>query len=81
MNNLRANLVKSEYQNENNKFYTQIFNAEMVPDICNDFFVSYMEPYQFFGLHKEELIELIQHFCYWLFVKRFTQSHLTLVDE
>ena len=80
INTLRENSVKKEDQTENNKLYTQIYNAETVPEICNDFFVEFMEPYQLFGLNKEELIELIQHFCYWLYSKQYTQSHLTLLD-
>jgi hypothetical protein len=80
INTLRESNVKQEDQSENNKLYTQIYNAETVPEICNDFFVEFMEPYQFFGLNKEELIELIQHFCYWLYSKQYTQSHLTLLD-
>lgn len=81
INTLRANLVKKEDQDEKNKLYTQIYNAETVPEICNDFFVDFMDPYEFFGLYKEELIELIQHFCYWLYSKKYTQSHLTLLDS
>ena len=80
INTLRENNIKKEDQSENNKLYTQIYNAETVPEICNDFFVEFMEPYKFFGLNKEELIELIQHFCYWLYSKQYTQSHLTLLD-
>ena len=81
INSLRKNMVKSEHQSENKQFYTQIYNAETVPEICNDFFVEFMEPYEFFGLYKYELIELIQHFCYWLYSKQYTQSHLTLLDN
>ena len=81
INTLRKNLVKKEDQSENNKLYTEIYNAETVPEICNDFFLEFMEPSSFFGLNKEELIELIQHFCYWLYLKQYTQSHLTLLDN
>ena len=78
INNLRKDLLKTEHQN---KLYTQVYNAETVPEICNDFFIEFMEPYDFFGLHKMELIELVQHFCYWLYSKQYTQSHLTLLDN
>ena len=78
INNLRKNLIKAEYQN---KSYSQIYNAETVPEICNDFFLEFMEPYDYFGMNKDELIELVQHFCYWLYYKRFTKSHLTLLDN
>jgi len=81
INTLRKNLVKNEDKDEKNQLYTQIYNAETVPEICNDFFVEFMEPFDFFGLYKEELIELIQHFCYWLFSNQYAQSHLTLLDS
>jgi hypothetical protein len=79
INTLRQNLVRKEDQNLNKTLYTEIYNAETVPEICNDFFVEFMEPANFFGLNKDELIELIQHFCYWLYSKQYTQSHLTLL--
>ncbi len=80
INTLRKNFVKNEKNEEKNKFYTQVYNAETVPEICNDFFVEFMEPHDFFGMLKDELIELIQHFCYWLYSKQYTQSHLTLLE-
>ena len=76
----KKNFVKNEKNEEKNKFYTQVYNAETVPEICNDFFVEFMEPHDFFGMLKDELIELIQHFCYWLYSKQYTQSHLTLLE-
>lgn len=79
VNKLRKELVKKEDQTEVNQVYSQIYNAETIPEICNDFFVDFMEPYEYFGLNQDELIELIQHFCYWLYIKRYTQSHLTLL--
>ena len=81
VNSLRNNLIKNEDKSENKQLYSQIYNAETIPEICNDFFVEFMEGHQFFGLNKEELIELIQHFCYWLYSKQYTQSHLTLLDS
>ena len=57
INKLRNNLVKNEDKTVKKQLYTQIYNAETVPEICNDFFVEFMEPYGCFGLYKEELIE------------------------
>ena len=79
INKLRAEFVQNN-DDTNKRWYTQIYNAETVPEICNDFFMEFMEPHNFFGMLKTELIELIQHFCYWLFSKQYTQSHLTLLD-
>ena len=78
INKLRANLVKKE---ESNKLYSEIYNSENVPEICNDFVLEFMEPYDYFGLNKDELIELIQHFCYWLNLKQYTQLNLSLLNN
>ena len=81
INKLRANLVKKEEQSETNKLYSQIYNSEYVPEICNDFVLDFMEPFDYFGLNKDELIEIIQHFCYWLYSKQYTQLHISLINN
>lgn len=60
-------------------YFTQNNNAEIVPDMCNDFITDFMEPKDYYGLDTMELIELIQHLCHWLFSKNYTTSRLTLV--
>ena len=46
-------------------------NPEGLPDLCNEFYGDFLEPNNFFGIEdqdqKDEIIELIQHFCIWLF--------------
>ena len=41
-----------------------------------------MEPNNFFGIYepneKSEIIEIIQHFCIWLFKNEYTKSKLSL---
>ena len=78
INKLRDNLVKKE---EQNKAYSEIYNCENVPEMFNDFVLEFMEPYDYFGLNKDELVELIQHFCYWLNLKQYTQLHLSLLNN
>ncbi len=77
INKSKANLVKKE----ENKSYSQIFNSENVPEIFNEFILEFMEPYDYFGLNKDELIELIQHFCYWLNIKQYTQLNISLLNN
>lgn len=64
--------------------YTQQYNADQVPDLCNEFITDFLENANFFGMNSEEdrneFIEIIQHFCYWLFKKSFTSSKLTLLS-
>ena len=67
-------------KNNENKTFCQLFNAEIIPELCNEFCLDFMEPYDYFGLNKEELIELIQHFCYWLNAKQYTQLQLGLIN-
>lgn len=78
----RKGTVEKECQNEEGKEtmeYTQIYDAENIPEMCNEFYIEFMEPQNFFGLNQNELIELIQHFCYWLYYNHYTQSQLTLL--
>ena len=75
----KKDLVKEEYKTEKHKEYSQLFSAEAIPESCNDFFLEFMQQKQYFGLKEKELIELAQHFCFWLYFNKFTHSYLTLL--
>jgi len=81
INQKKKETVRKELETENKKEYTQIFNAENIPDICNDFYIEFMEPKNFFGLNQNELIEVIQHYCFWLYSNKYTQAHLFLLQN
>ena len=81
VNQKKKELVKKDIISDNKKEYSQLFNAESIPDICNDFYIEFMEPKNFFGLNQDELIEVIQHFCYWLYNNKYTQAHLYLLPN
>jgi hypothetical protein len=74
----KKDMVTDDIITENKTEFTQLFNGEEISELCNDFFLDFMEPNKFFGLNKEELIELIQHFCFWLYTNMYSSSHLTL---
>ena len=44
-----------------------------------------MEPNNFFNLNNEnemnEILDLIQHFCIWLFKNEYTKSKLSLANN
>jgi hypothetical protein len=65
------------------KEYSSLFGADSIPDLANEFITEFMENNDYFGIHSEddrnELIELIQHFCNWLFKNDYTQSRLALM--
>ena len=64
----------------NEKYF--IFATKFVI-LCNEFFSNFLEKYQFFDFNDEdkgELIEIIQHFCFWLFINCHTKSKLSLAS-
>jgi len=81
INQRKNESIRNDLQTEDKKEYTQIYNAENIPDICNDFYIEFMEPKNFFGLNQNELIEVIQHYCFWLYSKKYTQAHLFLLQN
>lgn len=64
------------------KTVTNVITPEGLPDLCNEFYGEFMEPNFFFGIKEEkeksEIIEIIQHFCIWLFKNEYTKSKLSL---
>ena len=81
INMQKRNMVTNEIITENKNEFTELFNAEEIAETCNDFFLDFMEPHRFFGLNKEELIELVQHFCFWLYTNMYSPAHLTLLKN
>jgi hypothetical protein len=74
---------KLETSNEQGVEYSEVQGAESAPDLCNEFVTEYMEPNSYFGMNSEEdkyeFIELIQHFCHWLFESGYTSSRLSVL--
>ena len=70
-----AEILKKEFSAYN--------NAETLPDLCNEFVTEFMELNNYFGIEsvhdRDEIIDIIQHFCAWLFLKGYTASRLTKV--
>ena len=80
-----VNGIQAEKNNEKygEKEYSSIENAEIFPEQCNEFFSNFLEKNHFFDFSdddKNELIEIIQHFCYWLFLNGYTKSKLSLAS-
>ena len=73
-----------DIKEEEQKSFTDILNPEGLPDLCNEFYGEFLELNNFFDLNesdeKNEIIEIIQHFCLWLFKKEYTKSKLSLAS-
>ena len=71
-------------EGEEKKAVTDSYSPEGLPDLCNEFYGEFLEPNNFFGLNEEneknEIIEIIQHFCIWLFKCEYTKSKLSLAN-
>ena len=80
INNFKKMVIKEEYKNEKDNTFSQLFSAEGIPESCNDFFLEFLQPKAYFGNKSDEFIELAQHFCFWLYSQKYTQSYLTLMD-
>ena len=81
VNNFNIEKV-DEIENGIRKEYTEINNAEDVPDSSNEFITDFLEPdtkNEDFGFSKEESIELTQNLCYWMYDNNFTCSKLSLI--
>ena len=62
---------------------TNYKSPEGLPDLCNEFYGEFLVPNNFFGFYGndiDEFIEIIQHFCAWLFKNEYTKSKLTLAN-
>ena len=78
-------LSKNKEKSEKEKaVVTNTLPPEGLPDLCNEFYGEFMEPNNFFGIYeaeeKNEIVEIIQHFCIWLFKNEYTKSKLSLAS-
>ena len=81
-NSNNENNANENNEKENSIEYSMIDSPESLPDFCNEFYSDFLEANDFFCIKNEddrnELIELLQHFCYWLFDKKYTNLRLSL---
>ena len=77
------NSKTKDSKEEEKKAVTDHVSPEGLPDLCNEFYGEFMEPNNFFDLDendRNEIIEIIQHFCIWLFKNEYTKSKLSLAN-
>lgn len=72
---------KLQQENEPNLSDSEMINK--APEYCNEFVTDFLETNDYFGVQLEadrnEFIELIQHFCNWLYMNSYTQSKLSRI--
>ena len=64
--------------------FTEVNDAEDVPDSSNEFITDFLSPddkNEDFGFSKEESIDLTQNLCFWMYDNNFTCSKLSLISS
>ena len=65
--------------------FTEIYDGEQIPEICNEFLTEFLASANFFGMnsieYKNEFQIIIQHFCFWLYENNFTSSKLIVNNK
>jgi len=75
---------QDKIEKEIGKEFTQIKEAEDVPESSNEFITDFLFPddqENEFGLDKEEAIDLTRNLCNWMYMNNFTCSKLFLLDK
>ena len=77
-------ISKNKDKNEEEKHaVTNSLSPQELPELCNEFF-AFLEDNGFFGIigigEGNEIVEIILHFCTWLFKNKYTLSKLSLAS-
>ena len=78
INETRKNLVPKNNEVGKMTYYSEIYNAEVIPSICNNF-LDYLSYNNYFDLDRNELIDIVQQLCYWLYNNHYSKSYLVLL--
>ena len=77
-------ISKNKDRNEEEKqAVTNSLSPQELPELCNEFF-AFLEDNGFFGIigigEVNEIVEIVLHFCTWLFKNKYTLSRLSLAS-
>ena len=79
--NINARMSEAHFREMMNAYeFCAIQNAEVAPEICNDFVTVYLDARRDSGLEKMDAIDYTRNFCHWLFISGHTCSKLSLIS-
>ena len=88
INAKRKDFINDKDKSKNRELYSQVYNAEIISEISNDFFLIFLELFNLFEYFKldeineeDELKELTQYLSYWLYKEGHIESHLSLFEN
>lgn len=76
--------VLKEEIKEDIKEFTQVYDAEQIPEMCNEFLTDFLHSANYFGIdlvYQGEFCKIIQHFCFWLYENNYTSSKLLFLSN
>ena len=81
INKFKKEIVTKDIIIKDKKEYTQLFNGKEISELSNDFLIDFIDSNKFSELNREEITELLQHFCYWLYDNHYSESHLIKLNN
>jgi hypothetical protein len=82
LNNLNEGITKTKNNVWIGLNYSQIFNANDVPDVANDFVSEFLNSENsYFGFTKKEAIEYTNNFCRWLYDNNYSCSKISISNS
>lgn len=82
-----AIFYSKNFKNEEKNNILEYLCPQDLPLICNHFFSEFLEKNKFFDLFMnkteniDEIIDIIQHFCFWLLKNEYTNFRLSIADQ
>lgn len=75
-------LLLREYINiQNGTAFTQSnLSSNFIPEIVNEFLTDFIEENKMFDMDLNSLLDIIQHFCYWLYRNEYTTTKVALIS-
>ena len=81
INKFKKEIVTEDIIIKDKKEYTQLFDGKEISELSNDFLLDFIDSNKISELNRDEITELIQHFCFWLYDNSYSESHLIKLNN
>jgi hypothetical protein len=65
---------------DKNQLFCSVNNCEEIPELLNDFVTVFLELEKEFACEKNEISDLAENFCYWLYINDLTPYKIFKLD-
>ena len=81
INKFKKEIVTEDIIIKDKKEYTQLFDGKEISELSNDFLLDFIDSNKISELNRDEITELLQHFCFWLYDNSYSESHLIKLNN